>query len=114
MPSIHTANIKADMPAADQAAVRVSAALATGRQLGASAVKIIHGYGSTGRGGRIRTETRRCLAEKKAKGAIRDYIPGEAFSIFNGATLKAFSVCPELRRDADLDRQNNGVTIVIL
>jgi len=111
---IHSVNIKSDMPTADQAPVRVAAALATGKRLGATAVKIIHGYGSTGQGGRLRTAARRDLAERKHKGLIRDYIPGENFSIFNQATLQAFALCPALRRDPDLDRQNNGVTIVIL
>jgi len=114
MTKIYTANIKFDMPAASQAAVRVAAALATGKRLGASAVKIIHGYGSTGQGGRIRSEARRALEDRKRRGLIRDFIPGESFTIFNEATLRAFALCPELRRDPDLDRQNNGVTVVIL
>jgi len=102
------------MPTADQAPGRVKFALETGKRMGAKAVKIIHGYGSTGQGGRIRTATRRDLADRKQKGLIRDFIPGEDFSIFNTATLQAFALCPELRQDPDLDRHNNGVTIVLL
>lgn len=111
---IHVANIKFDMPTASQAATRLTAALATGKQLGASAVKIIHGYGSTGQGGRIRTLVRMELAQRLRKGQIRAFIPGEEFTIFNEPTLRAFALCPALRRDADLDHYNNGVTIVLL
>ncbi|NLH02343.1 MAG: Smr/MutS family protein [Clostridiales bacterium] len=107
-------NIKADMPTVSDAIKRVTYSIRSGSELGFSAVKIIHGYGSTGKGGKIRTETRHYLQQQKEKRLIKDYIPGESFSIFNEATRKAFSVCDELRYDSDLDRSNNGITIVIL
>jgi hypothetical protein len=107
-------NIKSDMPTADLAIRRVTHAIKNGQALGASAVKIIHGYGSSGKGGRIRTETRRYLDEQKRKGQIRDFIPGERFSIFDEATRAAFLLCNDLRADHDLDRSNNGITIVVL
>jgi hypothetical protein len=107
-------NIKSDMPTADIAVKRVTYAIRNGKSLGASAVKIIHGYGSTGKGGRIRTETRRYLEDQKRRGLIRDYIAGEDFSIFNEVTRAAFMVCDDLRRDSDLERSNNGITIVVL
>ncbi len=107
-------DIKSDMPAADTAIKRITYNIRNGKQLGAAAIKFIHGYGSSGKGGKIRTAARRYLAEQKYKGYIRDFIPGEEFSIFDEATRKAFSVCDDLRRDSDLERHNNGVTIVIL
>lgn len=107
-------NIKADLPTAADAIKRVTFNLHNSRALGYTALKIIHGYGSTGKGGKIRTETRRYLQQQKDKGVIRDFIPGEAFSIFSEATRAAFAVCDELRRDCDLERANNGVTIVVL
>jgi len=111
---IYTADIKSDMPTAEQALRRVDMVLATGRMCGAAAVKLIHGYGSTGRGGVIRTQARRYLGELRGRGKIRDFIPGEDFSIFNGETLRAFQICPALRQDRDLERSNNGVTIILL
>ena len=107
-------NVKFDMPPADEAIKRVEAALNSGKKLGAAVVKIVHGYGSTGNGGKIRTRTRKYLAGLKEQGAIRDYIPGEDFSIFNSATRAAFSLCADLRGDEDLDRYNSGVTFIIL
>lgn len=107
-------NIKEDLPTASDAIKRVTFNLRSGKSLGFSAVKIIHGYGSTGKGGRIRTETRRYLQQQKEKHIIKDYIIGEDFSIFSEATRNAFLICDELRRDRDLDRSNNGITIVIL
>ncbi len=107
-------NIKGDMPTADTAVRRVTHALHTSRELGYAALKLIHGYGSSGTGGRIRTETRAYLARQKSRGLVREIIPGEQFSIFDEATRRAFAACPDLRRDADLDRHNNGMTIVVL
>jgi hypothetical protein len=106
-------NIKSDMPTADDAIRRITYHLRTSKTLGIKAIKIIHGYGSSGTGGKIRVEARRYLGEQKRKGFIRDFIPGEDFSIFDPATRAAFQVCDDLRRDPDLDRHNNGITIVI-
>ncbi|MEG2815927.1 MAG: hypothetical protein RR885_06860, partial [Oscillospiraceae bacterium] len=61
-------NIKSDMPTASDAVKRVTYNIRNGKSWGCSAIKIIHGYGSTGKGGRIRTETRRYLQEQKQKG----------------------------------------------
>jgi hypothetical protein len=102
------------MPTVDDAIRRITYHLRNCKPLGVSVLKIIHGYGSTGTGGKIKTEARRYLGEQKRKGQIKEFIPGEDFSIFNDATLKAFQLCPELRRDPDLERHNNGVTIIIL
>ena len=107
-------NIKYDLPTVDDAIKRVTFNIRNGKTLGASAIKIIHGYGSTGKGGKIRLETRRYLSEQKKKGYIKDAISGEDFTIFNSATINAFKFCDELRRDSDLERHNNGITIVIL
>jgi len=115
MPSrLNEVNIKEDMPTASDAIKRVTFHISRSRALGYTAVKIIHGYGSSGKGGRIRTETRSYLQRQKEKRMIKDFIPGEQFSIFNEATRNAFAVCDELRHDSDLERSNNGVTIVIL
>ncbi|NLW64711.1 MAG: hypothetical protein GXY26_00545 [Clostridiales bacterium] len=107
-------NIKSDMPTAQDAIRRVTYNIRNGKSWGASAMKIIHGYGSTGKGGKIRTETRRYLQDQLEKRQIRGFICGENFSIFDAATRDAFLICDDLRRDSDLDRHNNGVTIVIL
>ena len=115
MPSqLREVNIKSDMPTVSDAIKRVTYNIHNSKNLGYTVIKIIHGYGSTGKGGIIRTETRRYLKQQKDKRIIKDFIPGEKFSIFNEETRAAFSVCDELRRDSDLERSNNGITIVIL
>ena len=112
--NLREVNIKEDMPTASDAIKRVTFNLRNAKSLGFTSVKIIHGYGSSGKGGKIRTETRRYLQNQKDTRQIKDFITGENFSIFNEPTRAAFLVCDELRRDSDLERSNNGITIVIL
>lgn len=107
-------NLEAGMPYADAAIRRLTYELAHSRKSGVSVLKIIHGYGSTGKGGRIRTEARAYLQRLKDRREIKDIIPGEQFSIFDAATRSAFVRCGALRRDSDLERHNNGVTFIIL
>lgn len=107
-------NLELGLPTVDQALLRMERELTTTKKVGCTALKLIHGYGSTGKGGKIRTAVRRDLAKRKRDGEIRDWIPGEKFSIFESATLEAFASCDELRTDVDLNRYNTGVTIVVL
>ena len=107
-------NIKTDFPAVDDAIRRITYNIKNAGPLGVSVIKFIHGYGSTGKGGGIRIEARKYLESQKARGGIKDYIAGENFSIFDESTRRAFQICDELRRDSDLERHNNGITIVIL
>lgn len=111
--TVKEVNIKSDMPTADAAVRRITYNLNNSKLLGTKVLKIIHGYGSSGTGGKIRLEARRYLAEQKRKGFIKDFIPGEDFSIFDPSTRTAFQRCDDLRRDHDLDRHNNGITIVV-
>jgi len=46
--------------------------------------------------------------------AIRDFIAGEDFTIFNDTVLALLEAVPELRGDPDLGATNEGVTIVWL
>lgn len=110
---LRVVNLELGMPQVKTALQRLSGELYTSRRMGVSVTKIIHGYGSSGTGGKIRTAVRRELASRKAKGEIADFIPGEDFSIFHEATRRAFQKCDSLRQDQDLDRYNNGVTFVV-
>ena len=114
MGTLREVNLKFDMPCAAEAGKRLESALRRSGGMGCTALTFIHGYGSTGRGGRIRNETRLRLENEKRLGRVRMVIPGERFSIFDEETRRAFLRCPELRRDCDLERSNNGITIVIL
>ena len=112
--TLREVNIKSDMPTVDDAIRRITYNIKNAGVLGVSAIKLIHGYGSSGKGGAIRTEARKYLDRQVQRRQIKSYITGEDFSIFDDATRKAFLVCDGLRRDSDIERHNNGITIVIL
>ena len=59
-------------------------------------------------------QARQTLTRASQAGQIACCIPGEKLSIFDADTQRALRLCDELRRDPDLDRHNNGVTIVVL
>ena len=111
---LRVVNIKADMPTVDDAIRRITYNIKNSAAFGVSAIKIIHGYGSSGKGGAIRAEAHKYLDRLKARGQIKDYIKGEDLSIFDEATRNAFEACDSLRLDKDIERHNNGITIVIL
>ncbi|MDY3617851.1 hypothetical protein [Agathobaculum sp.] len=105
-------NLEDGMPTARQAIGRLLHALENGRK--GQVIKLIHGYGSSGTGGVIRVEVRRKLERLKAAGQIAFYVPGEKLSIFDADTRRALDLAPALRADRDLERHNNGVTILVL
>ena len=107
-------NLESGMPTVEGAMIQLRQTLLTAKSRRVNIVKLIHGYGSSGTGGRIRTESRKYLARLKSQGKIRGFIPGEAFSIFEEDTRQAFLRCTDLRQDRDLDRYNNGVTFILL
>lgn len=114
MPALKLINLEDGRPTAQLALSKMVRELATARREGYAAVKLIHGYGSSGPGGAIKTAVARDLQKRKALGLIRDYIPGQDWSIFNRAATDALAVCRELSRDRDLNRSNQGITIVLL
>ena len=114
MGELREVNLESGMPAADQAIRRLTFELHRSRSQGCAVLKIIHGYGSSGRGGKIRVEARADLERLCRRGEIPGFIPGEDFSIFNAQTRSALQACPALRQDRDLERHNNGVTFILL
>ena len=111
---VRQVDLERGMPPVDQALKLMAFELRRSRGLGYGAVKLIHGDGSSGKGGRIRVQARAQLGRMAARGEVQGVIFGESFSIFDEATRRAFDRCPALRRDSDLERHNNGITIVLL
>jgi len=75
---------------------------------------VIHGYGSSGKGGVIRSECRKNLDYLCSTGGIKEYIPGEDFSARSGPVKTLLRRFPELANNKNLDRHNPGVTLVII
>jgi hypothetical protein len=114
MSAIKTVNVESSLPTVEEARKRVIAEIRQSRREGVRVLKVIHGYGSSGKGGKLCIGLRRSFALRKKEGLIKAFIPGEEFSIFQEATLALLEAVPGLRGDPDLDATNEGVTILWL
>ena len=112
--SLREINLEIGNPDVLHALERVMFEIRHSRKMGVKVLKIIHGYGSSGRGGKIRKRVRVCLEQLQHSKEIKAYISGEEFSIFNEAARDAIRVCDQLRKDDDLERSNNGVIYIVL
>jgi hypothetical protein len=111
---ITVCNLEENMPTVDAARKRFEQALRTAKARKTPAIKIIHGYGSSGRGGKIKSDVHALLRAKQAAAEIKAFSPGEEFSPFYASARKIIDACPELRKDRDFTRTNHGITIVLL
>ena len=107
-------NLEQGMPYADAAIRRLTFEIFDAKRRGYTTLKLIHGYGSSGKGGVLRVEVRNYLLRLHDRDDIQAFIPGEDFSIFDCDTRTAFAIEPSLRSDRDLDMHNNGITFVII
>lgn len=108
------ANIEKYMPTVYQAEILVRNNLEMYRKQGLKVFKIIHGYGSTGKGGALRTGIRNYLDQLKGAKIIADYIPGENWDVFSETTRKVLDLDNQFRKDEDLGKMNSGVTIIVI
>ena len=102
------------MPTVPLALSLLSDALRMARSEGYAAVKIIHGYGSSGEGGAIRSAIQAELMQRVRAGEIGAFIAGEDWRISDERSWALLQSCPELKRDSDLGRANKGISIVVL
>jgi hypothetical protein len=112
MISVRTVNVEAGWPTVDEARRQVADELRQAKRDGMRVLKIIHGYGSSGKGGRLRVGLQRSFALRKKEGAIVDFVPGEDFSIFDDRTLRMLEAVPSLRGDPDLNAANDGISVL--
>ncbi len=112
--SMQTVDLEKGMPTSKAAMKRLKLELMTVRRIGVDCVKIIHGYGSSGKGGVIKLKTRKYLRTLKTEGKISFICAGESFGPFEPDGRKAVELKPALRSDNDWARTNSGITIIIL
>lgn len=111
---IKVVNLEEGMPTAERARLRMEHELHQARRDGAVTVKLIHGYGSSGAGGALRTELQKRLRQAVQDGAIRAFIAGEDWRVSHETTWEWLKRFPEWKQDADLGGKNRGISIVIL
>lgn len=107
-------NIKQDFPPADVAVACLEIEIEALTNTEYGAIKVIHGYGSHGKGGEIKRLLRERLKQLKSQKKIIDYVEGEKWG---KEAIEKFNVVknfPELLLGCDINCYNNGITIVFL
>lgn len=76
------------------------------------ALKVIHGYGSSGKGGAIKKALHEFLPTLVKQNKIDAFLPNEKFCGKNPIYLKYTALFPELILDSDLMNLNPGITLI--
>jgi len=109
-----TVNLEQGRPVVEAALQKLDEALEDAVKNGVRVMTLIHGYGSSGKGGLIRLECRKNLDFLKSRGRIHDYIAGEEFSRRFGPTKFLLQRYPQLVEDKNINKGNRGITLVVL
>ncbi|HET8892323.1 MAG TPA: hypothetical protein VFQ41_25735 [Candidatus Angelobacter sp.] len=107
-------NLEDGMPKAEEARLRMQHELQVARRQGYAAVKLIHGYGSSGVGGSLRTELQKELRRMAAAGTVGSFIAGEEWRVSDEKTWELLKRFPEWKRDSDLGKNNQSISLVLL
>lgn len=103
-------NLEEGMPTVDEAMNYLKMSITLCKQNKIGCLVVIHGYGSSGKGGAIRAKARQWLNAQVRNGTIKAVINGEDFNVFNFNALELKNKYKELEQ---LFRVcNHGVTVV--
>lgn len=111
---LKTVNIKSDNPDIQTAHSRLLKALHSAKAQQVRVLKIIHGYGSSGKGGDICWFVRDYLEKEKYSPTFKYYVTGERFCTGFSEGELLVREFPQLKRDKDWKRKNRGITLVVL
>ena len=105
-------NLERGMPLVHEALNRIDYELVSARQSGLKVLVLIHGYGSTGKGGAIKDSVRAELKVRQGANALTDILPGEDCGKHSPHARQILKRFPEL--NDYVRRPNPGITIVVL
>ena len=109
-----TINLEQGLPTVQQALTKLEQEIKTARLEQIRVLTLIHGYGSTGKGGAIRLECRKTLEYLRSKGEIAEVIFGEDFNRRRGSVKHLLSRFHDLSQHPHLNNNNKGISIVVL
>lgn len=109
-----TVNLEAGRPVVELALKRMHDIIEDAKLQGVTVLTLIHGYGSSGKGGVIRTECRKTLEYMQSHKQVQEYVVGEEFQQRSKPVKALLSRYPQLKNDRNLNKANKGITLVIL
>lgn len=107
-------NLKDGQFSAESAVATVEIEIEQAKKEGLVALKVLHGYGSHGRGGVIMLALRKALAAWKKSGFISNYFGGEKWNMFSPESQKILFNDKSIYSDCDISNSNPGITIIEL
>jgi|FLOH01.1.fsa_nt_gi hypothetical protein len=110
-------NIEAGLPLVKEALLNFDRELKFAQSQDVGILKIIHGYGSSGTGGKIKIALRQKLKLLLANNIIKGIIAGEVYSKASNSTInnrKITECYPDLLETLHSDKYNPGITFVEL
>jgi len=107
-------NIEQGRPVVETALRKLDHELVLAKSDHVLVLTLIHGYGSSGKGGKIRIQCRKVLDHLVQQKEIHSVIAGEAFKKRAGAGKALLKQYPTLEQICSTDFNNPGITIVIL
>ena len=111
---IRTVNLKEGLPTVEVALKNLEMQLVAARKSKVRCLKVIHGYGSTGKGGKIRRGVHIHLSVEKQRGTIRDWLAGDVFARGEPEASRYIKMYDWLKLDSDYGARNAGITLVFL
>lgn len=106
-------NLEYGRPVVETALKRMHNELDQAKADGVSVVTLIHGYGSSGKGGKIRIECRKSLDYLCQKGIFKNIVYGEVFHRRSGFGKSLVRQYPNLEQLCKSDFNNPGITVVV-
>jgi len=107
-------NIKEGLPFVDEALTRLENGIDAARAGDVRVLSVVHGYGSSGKGGAIRDECRKYLDILRQKGKIADFVHGEDLGKRRPQGKNLLKRFPQLDTYRDCQVSNPGITVVVL
>lgn len=107
-------DLKRENCSVDYALAIVELEVESAKREGICAVKVLHGYGSHGKGGAILVNLRKHLLQWKKSGFIKDYFGGDKWNMFDKTTLEILMKDKTIYGDEDMNRANPGITIIYI
>ena len=107
-------NIERGRPLVETALKKMESELLRARSDRVKVVTLIHGYGSSGKGGRIRTECRKVLDHLSRRKEVNQIIAGEEFRKRTGPGKALLRRFPGLEQSCGSDFNNPGISIAVL
>ena len=90
-------NIKQDMPTVSEAMRYLQDSIERKKREKVDVLLIVHGYGSSGKGGSICTKSRQWLKAQERAKAVKQVIFGEDFTIFNSSLVSNSSILSSIK-----------------